>query len=317
MPVLNMYHPRYATETMRKVYLIVVLALTGGLAGLVLWYQHVGAPNQTVATLIPGSTVRREQTVTFAVVGDNEGDNPDYRDLIKQIAADRNVQFLLHVGDTTNRGGATELAALQALHTELGLTIPVYAVPGNHDIKEDSNRKAFQATFGALPRSIDIQNLHLVLLDNADRKIGFPADELAWLERDLADWQTRRLADSLTILAYHRPFAYPLADFFGDDETRASRGTNERFLAILAKFPVQHIFTGHIHTAMDFTMVTQTDATNRATQTVPVTISGGGGQPIQSAFGGLVKENFHWLKVTVMGTEISAEIKQSRVNLPR
>ena len=105
MPVLNMYHPRYATETMRKVYLIVVLALTGGLAGLVLWYQHVGAPNQTVATLIPGSTVRREQTVTFAVVGDNEGDNPDYRDLIKQIAADRNVQFLLHVGDTTNRGG--------------------------------------------------------------------------------------------------------------------------------------------------------------------------------------------------------------------
>lgn len=290
-----------------------MLALIGGLSGLVLWYQHYGAPSRIIADLIPGTNVQ-PQAVTFAVIGDNEGDNPDYRDLIQQIVADQDVQFVLHVGDTTNRGGNTELKALQAIHTELGLTIPVYAVPGNHDIKDDVNRTAFQAAFGTLPRSIDIQNIHLILLDNAERKIGFPSADLDWLERDLADWQTRRRVDSLTLLAYHRPFAYPLANFFGDDETRVSRRTNERFLAILAKFPVQHVFTGHIHTALDYTMVTQTDATNRATKTVPVTISGGGGQPIQSAFGGLVRENFHWLKVTVTGTEINSEIRQSRVS---
>ncbi|MDP2790078.1 MAG: metallophosphoesterase [bacterium] len=297
---------------MRKVYLIVALALIGGLSGLVLWYQHVGAPNPTIAKLIPGTTVRNEQTVTFAVISDNEGDNPDYRDLIKQIVADKDVQFLLHLGDATNRGGNTELKALQTLHSELGLIIPVYAVPGNHDIKDDANRLAFQNAFGKLPRSIDIQNLHLVLLDNADRKVGFTSSELDWLKKDLADSPSRRLADSVTILAYHRPFAYPLAELFGDDETRTSRKTNDRFLAILAQNPVQQVFTGHIHTAFDFAMVTQSDATNRAVQTVPVTISGGGGQPIQSAFGGLVKENFHWLKVTVTGQEIQTELKPSR-----
>lgn len=289
---------------MRKVYLIAALALTGGLTGLVLWYQHLGAPNATIAKFIPGTTVRNEPQVTFAVVGDNEGDNPDYRDLIQQIAADPGVQFLLHVGDTTNLGGKAELQALQALHTELGLTIPVYAVPGNHDIKADTQQAAFQDTFGAIPRSVDVGNVHLILLDNADRKNGFPEAELAWLEKDLADSPTRQRADSLTILAYHRPFAYPLAELFGDDETKTSRQSNERFLAILAKYPVQHVFTGHIHTALDYTMVTQTDATNRAVQTVPVTVSGGGGQPIQAAFGGLVKEKFHALKVKVTGKDI-------------
>ena len=305
---------------MRKVYLIVALALIGGLTGLVLWYRHIGAPNQFISDLIPGTTTL-QPSVTFAVVGDNEGDNPHYRNLIQQIVADEDIQFLLHVGDATNLGGSAQLQALQDLHAELDLAIPIYAIPGNHDIKNDVDRSAFQSTFGKLPRSVDIQNVHLVLLDNADRKVGFTAADLDWLERDLSNQQTRQPADSLarkpanpiTILAYHRPFAYPLADFFGDDETPASRKTNERFLSILAQHPVQHIFTGHIHTAFDYTMVTQTDKTNRATKTVPVTISGGGGQPIQSAFGGLVQENFHWLKVTVQGTDVHTELKKSEV----
>lgn len=298
---------------MRRVYLIVALALIGGLAGLVLWYQHIGAPNQTIADIIPGETPLRKPPVTFAVIGDNEGDNPVYRDLIQQIAADRDVQFLIHVGDTTNLGGEAELQALVALHAQLGLTVPVYAVPGNHDIKDDAQRTAFQKTFGQVPRSVDVGNVHLVLLDNADRKIGFPQADLDWLERDLAKVQAARAESQVTILVYHRPFAYPLAEFFGDDETRTSRLTNERFLALIAKYAVQHVFTGHIHTALDYTMVTQTDATNRSTSTVPVTISGGGGEPIQSAFGGLVKESFHWLKVTVAGTEVEVTLQPSRV----
>ncbi len=297
---------------MRKVYLIIAFAFLSGITGLVLWYQHVGAPNQTIADLIPGETPLRKPPITFAIISDNEGDNAHYRDLVQQIVADTDVQFLLHLGDATSRGGLDELRALQALHTELGLTVPVYAVPGNHDIKDDANRADFHAAFGNVPRSIDFENLHLVLLDNADRKVGFTKADLDWLERDLADAPTRRRANALTILAYHRPFAYPLADFFGDDETPTSRKTNERFLSILGQYPVDHVFTGHIHTAFDFAMVTKTDATNRAVQTVPVTISGGGGQPIQSAFGGLIKENFHWLKVTVTEGEIKTELKPSR-----
>jgi predicted phosphodiesterase len=293
----------------RKVYLIVALAVIGGLAGLVLWYQHFGAPNKIIADLLPGVNTAHATQTTFAVIGDNEGDNDTYRNLLGQIAADKDVQFVLHVGDLTANGGTQELSEVQALHTEIGLTVPMYAVPGNHDIKNDKNRSVFTQAYGELPRSLDLGNIQLVLLDNADRKVGFTADELSWLENDLSSLQIRKQSNQVTILAYHRPFAYPLADFLGDDETATSRKSNNAFLAILARNPVDHIFTGHIHTALDYTMVTKEDATNRATKTVPVTISGGGGQPIQSAFGGLVKENYHWLKVTVTNTDIKTEIK--------
>ncbi len=308
MPVLNTYRTMYATETMRKVYLILVLALIGGLTGLVLWYQHVGAPNPIIADLIPGASVRQPQ-VTFAVIGDNEGINPVYENLISQIAADQDVQFLLHLGDALENGTAAEWQGLARAHERLGLRVPFSIVPGNHDLAEDPDRKNFAAANVAAWRSIDVGNVHLVLLDNADRKVGFPAAELAWLQADLADLQTRKVADQVTILAYHRPFAYPLASILGDDETRASRASNDAFLAILAQYPVDQIFAGHVHTAIDYTMVTARDATNKATQTVPVTVSGGGGGEVQSAFGGLITKNFHWLKVTVTGSEIKSEIK--------
>ena len=185
----------YATETMRKVYLIAVLALIAGLSGLVLWYQHFGAPNRIIAGLIPGTNVRPAQTLIFAVIGDNEGSNPAYDDLIRQIAADPNIQFLVHVGDATSTGSATELQDLAALHATLGLAVPVYMVLGNHDIKAEDAAQAWSKNVGERWRSVDIGNVHLVLLDNANRKVGFPAEELTWLEQDLASLQTRQSAN--------------------------------------------------------------------------------------------------------------------------
>lgn len=298
---------------MRKVYLIIALAFIGGLAGLVLWYKHVGAPNHFIAELIPGAKVQ-QSAVSFAVIGDNEGINPVYEDLIKQIAADKDVRFVLHLGDTLKKGAAAEWQDLQSAHTRWGLQMPFYIVPGNHDVTDDPERIAFSTANVAAWRSLDINNVHLVLLDNAERKVGFPASELAWLENDLADLQTHRLPNQITILAYHRPFAYPLASLLGDDETKTSRASNEKFLAILAKYPVDHIFAGHVHTAIEYTMVVAHDSTNSAKKTVPVTVSGGGGGELQSAFGGLISQNFHWLKVMVSGTEITSEIKQARVS---
>jgi hypothetical protein len=153
-------------------------------------------------------------------------------------------------------------------------------------------------------RSVEVGDLHLILLDNADRKIGFPKEELDWLEQDLKAIPL----DKTIIVAYHRPFNFPLASIVGDDETSASRKTNERFLNILANYPITHIFTGHIHTSLDYTMTLSKDANGNATKSVPVTISGGGGQPPQSGFGGLLPEKYHALKVTVQKNTLTTKL---------
>lgn len=307
MCILNTSDTRYADETMRPVYRI--LLLIAALAGvLLLWSLHTKKPASLVENLFPLRATNQAPKTTFAVIGDNEGANPVYDDLIQQIATDSNIQFLLHVGDATPTGTKQEFQDLQQLHRRLGLTIPVYIVPGNHDIIADKAATAWKTTIGERWRSVDIGNIHLVLLDNADRKVGFPDEELNWLEKDLANSPIRERADSLTILAYHRPFNYPLASILGDDETRTSRKSNERFAAILARNPVDHIFAGHVHTAIDYTMVLERDTNDRVTKSVPVTVSGGGGQPIQTAFGGLLKEKFHALKVEVLDKNVQTSL---------
>ena len=291
---------------MRRVYLITGIIIASGLTGLGLWYRHVGAPTQTLADLLPGVDSTVQPTVTFAVIGDNEGDNPTYRNLVSQIVENPEVDFILHVGDLMANGGAEEISGAQELHDELGVNVPVYAVPGNHDIKLDASRTEFQRAFGQLPRSVDIHHVHLILLDNADRKVGFTDTTLSWLEADLAAWDARKPDDGIAILAYHRPFAYPLANILGDDETPTSRASNERFLSILSQHDIAHAYTGHVHTSIDYVMVTSRDATNRPAKTVPVTVSGGGGQEIQSAFGTLLQTQFHALVVEADATTLTA-----------
>ena len=279
---------------MRKVYLILTLVLIAGLGALG-WRAWRSETVKDIRSIFVSNNTNTAGGISFAVIGDNEGENSIYNSLIQKISNDKSIQFVLHVGDATSQGSAEELAALQTLHQKLGLTVPVYAVPGNHDIKTDPSRKAWTDAIGDPWRSVEIGNIHLVLLDNADRKVGFPAEELDWLEQDL----TAVPAGKSIIIAYHRPFNYPLASIVGDDETTASQKTNERFLNIIKKYPIVHIFTGHIHTSLDYTMTLVKDANGNVIISVPVTISGGGGQPPQAGFGGLLPEKYHALKVLV------------------
>ncbi|MFA6588028.1 MAG: metallophosphoesterase [Patescibacteria group bacterium] len=249
----------------------------------------------------------KEKPLAFAVIGDNEGENSIYTGLIGQIAKDPEIKFLLHVGDATENGTQAEFESLKKLHANLGLKIPIYYIPGNHDLAEDQNGGIWTGQVGPRWQAVDIENIHLVLLDNSNRKIGFEETELAWLENDLADYAKNKLKNSVLVLAYHRPFNYPLASILGDDETKTSTASNAKFLAILAKYPPNQIFTGHIHNYFDFTMALAKDSQGKVTKSVPVIVTGGGGQLPQSALGGLFKPKYHALKVLVQGKTISTD----------
>lgn len=216
----------------------------------------------------------------FFVIGDNHGPRPVYRQLLEKAKA-AGANFAVNVADFTEHGTTEELREVLDLEQEVGLT--VYHVIGSHDLKADPSRKTWGREVGPAYQSLNALGSHFVFLDNADRSVGFPAAELEWLEQDL----TANSAKT-TFLFYHRPFGLPLEGLFGDDETPASRKTNERFKAIVRRFQPTAIFSGHVHTYLPYTL-----------EGVSAFVTGGGGDPAQTLLGGASSSFFHGLLVTL------------------
>jgi len=273
---------------------IIISILVIGCLGLLAagWYWRSGIV--TVTQSIQQS-VSPQPSVRFAVVGDNHGVNPIYQQIISDIA-DQPFAFLVNLADTTEQGKVEEFSAVKEL--ESSLPFPVYHTVGNHDIKSDTSRNSFLQAFGHDRwYSVDIGQVHLIILDNADRKVGFVDQQLTWLERDLAAHP-----DSVNIVAYHRPFDLPLAAVLGDDETITSKKSNARLKKIITEAKVDQILTAHIHTYLPYTI-----------GDIPAVISGGGGDPAQTILGGPKNNYFHYLDITVKGSKVN--ISPIRVTL--
>ncbi len=275
---------------------LVLLSAVGlaalALLGFSLWTLR--APLRSAWQLWRAAPTSRS-TLTFAVVGDNHGVNPIYRQILRELPGQR-PSFLLNLADTSERGATEEFQ--QVKETESILPFPVYHVVGSHDIKTDPTRRGFIDVFGrASWWSLDVGPLHLVIMDNADRQVGFPAASLDWLEEDLRQYQ-----DQTVIVAYHRPFNLPFSKLLGDDETSASRQTNDRFVKLLQRYRVAYVLTAHVHTYLPYTL-----------GGIPAVVSGGGGDPAQTILGGPKNNYFHYLTVTVEGKNVS--VTPHRVSL--
>lgn len=264
--------------------LIVAGCGTAGYAAYRVW--------PAVREFVPAADQVAQPKLRFAVVGDNHGVNPIYEQILDDLDG-ADPTFLLNVADTTEYGTVEEFRSIKALEGQH--QYPIYHVVGNHDIKGDPDRSDFTDAYGRAPcSSQDIEHVRLILLDNADRRVGFPDECLAWLDRELAT-----VGERPVLLAYHRPFNLPFGDILGDDETRVSRASNDRFLAILERHGnVDYIFNGHLHTYIPYTMAN-----------IPAVVSGGGGDPAQTALGGARANFFHYLLVTVRGDQVSLEVK--------
>lgn len=250
------------------------LVLTGAVAA---W--QLRAPIRSGLTYVH-QQVAGTSELRFAVVGDNHGDNPVYREILKRLRSEK-YDFLLNLADTSEYGTADEFAAVQAL--ESTLPFPVYHTVGNHDIKTDPTRQAFQTAFGGPNTAVTRGQVRLLIIDNADRKVGFSNTTSAWLKTELA-----RQPDATYLLAYHRPFGLPLANVAGDDETRASRASNERLREIIRPYHVAYVFTAHLHTYIPYRL-----------GRIPAVVSGGGGDPAQAVLGGPKNNFFHYLEVEI------------------
>ena len=185
-------------------------------------------------------------------IGFNKPANPDVtatlRAAVDKIkAASEKPSFILHTGDLTHLSKPEEFDTLQQVLSELSL--PVFYVPGEHDILEDDG-KSYRERFGKNTQgagwySFDQRGVHFIGLVNvANLKAGglgtLGTEQLEWLERDV-----KRLKSSTPIVVFaHIPLwsVYPEWGWGTDDSAQA--------LTYLKRFGSVSVLNGHIHQVM-------------------------------------------------------------------
>jgi 3',5'-cyclic-AMP phosphodiesterase len=155
--------------------------------------------------------------------------------------------FILHTGDLTHLSKPAEFDTLQQVLSELSM--PVFYVPGEHDVLEDNGASYLQrfgkGTQGAGWQSFDQGGVHFIGLVNVvDLKAGgmgtLGSEQLEWLERDV-----KRLKSSTPIVVFaHIPLwsVYPEWGWGTEDSVRA--------LSYLKRFGSVSVLNGHIHQVM-------------------------------------------------------------------
>ena len=251
---------------------------------------------------------------SFIVYGDNRGDNNHnfqtlHRDVVCLGALNRGLMletdyppFLLHTGDLVYQGGDEEQWIPHFFRPAGALVarMPVFPCVGNHETIGDSSASNFVDLFN-LPQnatnpghreryySFDYGNCHFVVLDtfydwtqgipDADRDDFFDqnSDQHAWLRSDLmqsgATWK---------FVIMHVPAYTQTADGHGyyDGDVKAVREQLAEKVFNKAQYGVRLVFSGHNH------FYERSRVSREGGGTVNYIVTGGGGAPLHSPFGG-------------------------------
>ncbi len=186
-------------------------------------------------------------------VGFDKPANPDalgtLRETIARIKAlPTKPAFMLHTGDITHLSKDAEFDNADQIIKEAG--IPVFYVPGEHDILDEERGKSYLARYGKNAKgagwqSFDLNGVHYIglvnVLDLKGGGLGFLGDaQLEWLQKDV-----QGLSASTPVVVFaHIPLwtVYPEWGWGTDDGAKA--------LTLLKKFGSVTVLNGHIHQVM-------------------------------------------------------------------
>ncbi|MCA1653084.1 MAG: metallophosphoesterase [Sphingomicrobium sp.] len=183
-------------------------------------------------------------------IGFNKAPNADARATLREAVAKVKAlsvkpDFIIHTGDVSQLSKDEEFDDADQIIREAGL--PVFFVPGEHDMLDPDGGKAFRTRFGKATHgsgwySFDHRGVHFIGLVNvADLKPGgmgnLGAEQLRWLKVDLA----HRSSSTPIVVFAHIPLwtVYREWGWGTDDGGEALR--------LLARFGSVTVLNGHIH----------------------------------------------------------------------
>ncbi len=212
---------------------------------------------------------------TFSVVGDTWKDTPMLHEIFRQAVAAGDA-FLVDLGDLTPQGRPEQLAEFASAAQGAGL--PVYAVPGNHDVAWSQTTAPFEQ-FWPRHQGFDHLNAHLTIVDDSAETLS--PDELAWVGSDLA-----ATAQPLKFVFLHVPPVMPVPV----PAESALQAGGPAFEALMQRYAVSTVFAGHLHAYMTVT-----------SGGIPYVITGGGGEPLHVP--GFLGGRYHYVRVSIRGDQ--------------
>jgi len=239
-----------------------VWTVSGGLADAALLGSASAAAKKPAVT--PFTFVQ----VSDSHIGFAKDPNPDaratFREAVAKIAAmPAKPAFILHTGDVSQLSKPAEFDDADQILKGAG--VPVFHVPGEHDMLDEGQGQAFLARYGKGTlgdgwRSFDHNGVHFVGLVNVkELKAGgmghLGEAQLAWLKQDLAG-----LSASTPLVIYtHIPLWTIYADWgWGTDDSAQA-------LALMRRFGSVTVLNGHIHQIIQKTEGNITFQTARST----------------------------------------------------
>ena len=178
---------------------------------------------------------------THVGAGDNVAlDAAQFREI---RALEPRPAFLVNTGDVTESGLESEFVAYKKVRDEnLGMAIPVYDAPGNHDARWNPlGKEGYTRGLGApLYRSWDKENVHFVVLDSTvllQHWGHFDREQLDWLAKDLR----KNGRDRPVVIGFHH-------FFLRDAKGGGSQVDNHAaLLETIAPYNVRLFLIGHGH----------------------------------------------------------------------
>jgi 3',5'-cyclic AMP phosphodiesterase CpdA len=232
----------------REVLECMVWAGTG-----VLWTVSGGVPHSV--GLIGDALAAEPTGFTFLQMSDShigfdKAANPDALGTLREAVAIVKAMpvkpsFIIHTGDITHLSKPAQFDNADKVFSETG--VQIHYVPGEHDIIDEENGKAYLERYGKGKKgagwySFDDHGVHFIGLVNVvDLKGGglgnLGAEQLAWLAADLKD-----KSSSMPIVVFaHIPLRVLYKEWGWGTEDGAQA------LALLKRFGSVTILNGHIH----------------------------------------------------------------------
>ncbi len=222
-----------------------------------LWALGGGVP-LTAGLIDPALAAPADKTFTFLQISDshigfNKPANPDATGTLREAIAKIKAlpvkpAFMIHTGDVSHLSKDEEFDAAEQIIKEAG--IPVFYVPGEHDVIDEGRGKSYLARYGKDAKgagwhSFDYSGVQYIGLVNVmDLKAGglgnLGDEQLSWLEKDVSG-----LPASTPIVVFaHIPLwiVYPEWGWGTEDGAKA--------LSMLKKFGSLTVLNGHIHQIM-------------------------------------------------------------------
>lgn len=200
------------------------------------WYSEGWVRNRLPPA---GCFIEGEAAFSFAVMGDSAGNEYPFEAILEHVQG-QDVAFILHLGDQAKRRSIQHFEwLLQEYAEELG-ELPLFAVPGNHDVTKDEDDlrlRHYNRAFGQANYWFTYGKTLFIGLDTSDSR--FPEERQEWLETVLN--RLRPLFDTCVVFAHVPPVDPRPGQNHCMKEDAAALGD------ILSRHHVDALFCGHIH----------------------------------------------------------------------